>query len=723
MEEVNTPFLLGMNHSETRIYSSHKLCQSCERIFLDADLDDPKKESSGKHHPTLQALQESASRGCRLCETIRGARAVRDCSPTSLGEDESLWNVGSEGWISEVPAKPIRFLSFLFGHEPRRMIIHSTSPGYDVAQPIMSNGTGSETSLQAAKRWLSDCHVGHAQCNNRSSDPDFLPSRLIDIGLPGSSPRQPARLCTSAEIERGTRYFTISHRWSTDTEVSNLRQDSLAQFSKEIPASALTKHFVDAMDVVRFMGYRYIWIDALCIIQDCDEDWRRECSQMGKIYRNAFCNISQDRLHGLFSSRDPQSLEPVVIRAERGGLERSHWVIHHRLPGSDTCIPEAPLYNRGWVIQEWFMAPRILHFGENLITWECCEGSASEAYPTYQPGRKVLSFTKKSSLLAEQMKGVTDCLGAWSYLVLTYSGTDLTVPRDKFPAISAVSKEIYGNLQKATGEKVEYLAGLWSPYFAQQLLWVSRSEATACSPATYRAPSWSWASLNGSVFPARPSELLEKNVVAEILEKRVSAAGPDPFLEITEGSIRARSWLWRIQPASPLGRGKTEGGIIVRYDVLDQELNETSGKSLSTVYLMPVQVDAMAISQTLTLKTKTPELCYIPYVRICGLALARDATDKGHFNRVGTFILEVDARKVVSIPIQEDRKATVERINNMDVGDIIEPTLRHGEEILDLHSFDPSLDPNDYEEYTEDTRYQMNNTPRSAQHLYTITII
>lgn len=59
----------------------------------------------------------------------------------------------------------------------------------------------------------------------------------------------------------------------------------------------------------------------------------------------------------------------------------------------------------------------------------------------------------------------------------------------------------------------------------------------------------------------------------------------------------------------------------------------------------------------------------------------------------------------------------------MDVGDIIEPTLRHGEEILDLHSFDPSLDPSNYEEYTEDTRYQMKNTPRSAQHLYTITIV
>lgn len=137
MEEVNTPFLLGMNHSEMRIYSSHKLCQACERIFLDADLDDPKKESSGKHHPTLQALQQSASRGCRLCETIRGARAVRDCSPTSLGEDESLWNVGSEGWISEEPAKPIRFLSFLFGHEPRRMIIHSTSRKSDLAMCLI----------------------------------------------------------------------------------------------------------------------------------------------------------------------------------------------------------------------------------------------------------------------------------------------------------------------------------------------------------------------------------------------------------------------------------------------------------------------------------------------------------------------------------------------------------------------------------------------------------
>ena len=38
--------------------------------------------------------------------------------------------------------------------------------------------------------------------------------------------------------------------------------------------------------VTRKLGYRFLWIDSLCIIQDSVEDWRDQCSEMDNIYRN-----------------------------------------------------------------------------------------------------------------------------------------------------------------------------------------------------------------------------------------------------------------------------------------------------------------------------------------------------------------------------------------------------------------------------------------------------
>lgn len=46
----------------------------------------------------------------------------------------------------------------------------------------------------------------------------------------------------------------------------------------------LPKSFQDAVSVTRKFGVRYLWIDALCILQDSVEDWRQEAVVMGKIY-------------------------------------------------------------------------------------------------------------------------------------------------------------------------------------------------------------------------------------------------------------------------------------------------------------------------------------------------------------------------------------------------------------------------------------------------------
>ncbi|KAH6677171.1 hypothetical protein B0J14DRAFT_475992, partial [Halenospora varia] len=55
---------------------------------------------------------------------------------------------------------------------------------------------------------------------------------------------------------------------------------------------SLSKTFVDAISITRFMGIRFLWIDSLCIIQDSVDDWEIESSLMDYVYENATINIA-----------------------------------------------------------------------------------------------------------------------------------------------------------------------------------------------------------------------------------------------------------------------------------------------------------------------------------------------------------------------------------------------------------------------------------------------
>ncbi|KAE8448610.1 hypothetical protein EG329_009035 [Mollisiaceae sp. DMI_Dod_QoI] len=70
-------------------------------------------------------------------------------------------------------------------------------------------------------------------------------------------------------------YLTLSHCWG-NAKVLQLTQDSLDDFLEDIPIANLPKTFLDAIFIVAKLGYEYIWIDSLCIMQDSLEDWSQE---------------------------------------------------------------------------------------------------------------------------------------------------------------------------------------------------------------------------------------------------------------------------------------------------------------------------------------------------------------------------------------------------------------------------------------------------------------
>lgn len=89
------------------------------------------------------------------------------------------------------------------------------------------------------------------------------------------------------------RYITLSHCWGgTLTPEHCTMTDNLAARKLGIAFDSLPCTFQDAITITRRLGIRYLWIDALCILQDSKVDWAEESVKMATVYDNSFLTIA-----------------------------------------------------------------------------------------------------------------------------------------------------------------------------------------------------------------------------------------------------------------------------------------------------------------------------------------------------------------------------------------------------------------------------------------------
>ncbi len=130
----------------------------------------------------------------------------------------------------------------------------------------------------------------------------------------------------------------------------------------------------------------------------------------------------------------------------------------------------------------------------------------------------------------------------WREVIERYSLRRLTMPSDKLVALSALAKDV-ANASKDVRPQ-DYLAGIWRQNLSFELRWQMADPPRARPP--YRAPSWSWASVDGKVRPGDPSEgrssygaKIDEWVVLEAETSWDASAGP--FSSVTGGFIVVRS--------------------------------------------------------------------------------------------------------------------------------------------------------------------------------------
>lgn len=377
------------------------------------------------------------------------------------------------------------------------------NPQTDSKPQTRSHWTGDSSALW--HYWLNTCVESHPTCRSiEQSLQTYSPKRLVEVLLNNNGGVSGWKLAHSSST--GTvPYFTLSHCWGSYLPL-RLTKDNIRSLSNSSSIDDLPKTYQDALTVVNSLGYKYIWIDSLCIVQDDEQDWENESSLMGLTYNHAVCNIAatwaSNGEDGCFSIRDPTTICPTFIALDLTDSGRSTYQISQ----SDVYhgdITHAPLNKRGWVVQERYLARRQLSATKRQFYWECHDLLASEEFPHGYPADRSPG-SEWPWLNGAAQSPQKPCLGYngekktrqdWAALVELYSSCHLTRVSDKLAALSGVANQLQHRVDDI------YMFGLWKKDIHQQLCWDHHPMSHTPRRTTQGiiAPTWSWANFDGRV--------------------------------------------------------------------------------------------------------------------------------------------------------------------------------------------------------------------------------
>ncbi|KAK0724585.1 heterokaryon incompatibility protein-domain-containing protein [Lasiosphaeris hirsuta] len=510
--------------------SSENLCYRCEDARFRNRPEAKFKTMSWTYNVEWAELQES---DCQFCDVLCRAWSAAHGPPGMLtidyGEDIILKT--ETGTLSVFLRRERGFFC------PWRIVQSEMSSASAVGSP--------EHNLQILK-WISQCRETHPLCSEPVTR--YYPTRLIDIGCSHND------ICL-AETDSSTRgqYLCLSHCWGGHQPLTT-RTGNLQEHLQSIAWQEIPQTYRDAICYARLLRVRYIWIDSLCIIQDDDEDWARESTSMNQVYGNAYLTIgatsAANPAMGIFGDwRSTQNVTTPIRGITIFGLPYAYAAAwdglddNMRHPDSAVNISDSrpwPLLDRGWAYQERILSPRFLHIGYPELRWECrqersCECGSTEAF--LSPDKKFYTRALGSGSVAKLQQGRRG-------LIERYSGLCLTYDTDKLPAFSGIAKQALG-----TAASSDYLAGLFRDSLAVDLLWHTNTlHPRKDGPASWRAPSWSWASINRQVvfplsrdFMSSDDDPYRGEVVESFLqihEAKCTQSTSDPTGQISDGFIR-----------------------------------------------------------------------------------------------------------------------------------------------------------------------------------------
>lgn len=401
-----------------------------------------------------------------------------------------------------------------------------------------------EHTIEQARGWLESCYHDHPDLPEVAK---YTPKRLLQISrsFDGSS-------CVSiVDGSPPVAYAALSYKWGGTHEpaLTRSRLKAAAASSLQFDLETLPKTIADAIKVTQAFEINHLWVDALCIVQDDDEDKAREVGQMSLIYSQATVTILASRsnsasdgflhcrhgkeCHGKAERSYPTKWDfRLPYRTQSG--EQGSIIMTEPNPGD-----VEPLDTRAWAFQELMLSPHIISYGTMRTVFDCLsvipslqkhfikfsddgDKRARESYASIAIRRNVHTvlyapfedqrgddyswqMAKKAwegvigngqTHGAISMRPHSPTMGLWERLLTSYTRRELTIPQDRLNGFAAVAEAFakYSNDQ--------YVAGFWRTDLLATLVWAREwpyEQHPPKRPTKYCGPTWSWASIAGTI--------------------------------------------------------------------------------------------------------------------------------------------------------------------------------------------------------------------------------
>ncbi|KAK1829442.1 heterokaryon incompatibility protein-domain-containing protein [Podospora conica] len=436
--------------------------------------------------------------------------------------------------------------------------------------------TGSMANFELVRLWLSECQ-NHGPCNRdppaADGRPRTFPLRLINV----ENPQFP--FLQETNNIPNPRYAALSYCWGEGSRATTT-MSTLSAFQTSLPLSRLPKTFRDAIHATHKLGLTFLWIDALCIVQDTYE-LVHQISIMDSVYQNAVLTIAArgapSAHHGLFFRRDARCTRPLQLR----DTEDATPGVSIKLASLKAQSPDY-LRRRGWVLQETLLSRRILAYDTDQLRWLCKMRHASESEPDPRGGgggALLLCHHPRAGTEHVATNEKPHCFERWYRLAEDFSQRDLSVASDGLPALAGLAHHFcVGHWH----DRFTYLAGIWQNDIQAGLAWyLVQSPWRAYKPVGGTPlPTWSWLSagqnavefragkgayVGGTVYPSAGVEFIS-SVVTPYNERVPFGAVQAGGCIWLRGMLKKAElrWDWKYWMSEPAG-GSTPNATLGRH--------------------------------------------------------------------------------------------------------------------------------------------------------------
>ncbi|KAI0443978.1 HET-domain-containing protein [Xylaria telfairii] len=599
--------------------SSPHSCEHCRDIVI--NLDYTKQRSKLKLPYNLVDSVSAARGGCALYQNF-----VDSVFKNTNEEVRVAWrgDTGPSFWVDYFPER--------LPYESAQLSFTIIAPSPDGTDRVLDADAGltvwtlegdpasvdvstrpyeldyrSSKSIAWGRNCIKYCQANHSGCtvpvdgdtSNEVINPSSIPSRLLrlyqnadgilHVQVIGRDTEHP--IPTLRVSHQG--FAILSYCWGSSQPIQLTRET--IKHTSSYPTTMLPKTLVDAAWFTHQLGLEYLWVDALCILQDDVDDKGREIPRMGQYYGDAtvtICAASAETCSQGFLPTPPPPAEnpesylfgPIELRVKTTTGELGTIQVIKEPDYFNSHRAREPVVKRGWTLQESLLSRRLLISSAQHLYFACREANASCG------GREPLPKSRVIGLYESRVPGVNTisslqrmypAASTWDKVVNEYTQRRLGCFEDKLPAISAMAASLVTMAREERAQELRYCAGLMLDLEGKdrgwkgEFLWaVTELDSSVVVSDYSSSPSWSWASLQAPIrrWQATPDDFPDEDGIRLLHFDAPLADARNPFGAVRGGLIKLVA---RTRPFSTIDRDGIHM-LVTSKTILEDEMYDES---------------------------------------------------------------------------------------------------------------------------------------------------